>query len=128
MISYEDLRIINGFIYYNDYKYKIRNERILNIIKQFKQYSLKYLDDNKDIIDDLKKRNKLIIDNLDDFLDKTEYRYIDDDTTYNSKTYLSIPFKKKDEFKKLYKIRWDADLKLWYINKMVEGLKPYIRI
>ena len=127
MISYEDLRIINGFIYYNDYKYKIRNERILNIIKQFKQYSLKYLDDNKDFIDDLKKRNKLDILNL-DFLDKTEYRYIDDDTTYNSKTYLSIPFKKKDEFKKLYKIRWDADLKLWYINKMVEGLKPYIRI
>ena len=26
---------------------------------------------------------------------------------------------------KLYKVRWDANTKLWYIGEMVEGLRPY---
>ncbi len=41
------------------------------------------------------------------------------------KIYLLIPYEKKDELKKLYKIKWDAKTKLWYIAEMVEGLRPY---
>ncbi len=26
---------------------------------------------------------------------------------------------------KLYKVKWDANTKLWYIGEMVEGLRPY---
>lgn len=42
-----------------------------------------------------------------------------------NKIYLLIPYEKKDELKKLYKIKWDAKTKLWYIGEMVEGLRPY---
>ena len=42
-----------------------------------------------------------------------------------NKIYLLVPYEKKDELKKLYKIKWDAETKLWYIGEMVEGLKPY---
>jgi transposase len=45
--------------------------------------------------------------------------------TEKQKTYLLIPFDKKDELKKLHKIRWDTEKKLWFIDEMVEGLKPY---
>jgi hypothetical protein len=41
------------------------------------------------------------------------------------KIYLLVPYEKKDEFKELYKIKWDAKTKLWYIGEMVDGLKPY---
>jgi hypothetical protein len=42
-----------------------------------------------------------------------------------NKIYLLVPYEKKDELKKLYKIKWDAETKLWYVGEMVEGLKPY---
>ena len=42
-----------------------------------------------------------------------------------NKIYLLVPYNKKDELKKLYKIKWDAEKKLWYVGEMVEGLKPY---
>jgi hypothetical protein len=45
--------------------------------------------------------------------------------TEKQKTYLLIPFDKKDELKKLHKIRWDAEKKLWYSNKDNEDLKQY---
>lgn len=43
------------------------------------------------------------------------------------KTYLIIPFEKKDEFKKDFKIKWDADKKLWYYEgaKINDALHPY---
>lgn len=43
----------------------------------------------------------------------------------NNKIYLLIPFEKKDELKKLYKIKWDANSKLWYSLKDIEELKQY---
>ena len=42
-----------------------------------------------------------------------------------NKIYLLVPFDKKDELKKLYDIKWDAERKLWYIGEIVEELKPY---
>lgn len=42
-----------------------------------------------------------------------------------NKIYLLIPFEKKDELKKLHKIKWDADLKLWYVPEYNENLKSY---
>ena len=41
------------------------------------------------------------------------------------KTYLLIPFELKDDLKKTYKIKWDAKLKLWFVDKMEEGLNKY---
>ena len=41
------------------------------------------------------------------------------------KIYLSIPFELKDEIKKSHKIKWDAQKKSWYADKMEEGLKKY---
>jgi len=41
------------------------------------------------------------------------------------KTYLLIPYELKDGLKKTYKIKWDAKQKLWYANKMEEGLNKY---
>ena len=43
----------------------------------------------------------------------------------SNKIFLLVPYDKKDELKKLYNIKWDNERKLWYINEMVEGLKPY---
>lgn len=40
--------------------------------------------------------------------------------------YLLVPYEKKDELKKLYNIKWDAQRKLWYINEIIDELKPYI--
>ena len=40
-------------------------------------------------------------------------------------TYLIIPFEAKDELKKKYNLKWNAKLKLWYIDEMVDALKPY---
>ena len=45
--------------------------------------------------------------------------------TEKQKIYLLIPFEKKDELKKLHKIRWDTEKKLWFIGEIVEDLKPY---
>jgi hypothetical protein len=44
------------------------------------------------------------------------------------KIYLLIPYEKKDELKQLHKIRWDAKLKLWFVDEMVEALKPYTKV
>ena len=41
------------------------------------------------------------------------------------KKYLLIPFEKKDELKKLHKIRWDDVKKLWYCNELNDDLKQY---
>jgi hypothetical protein len=40
--------------------------------------------------------------------------------------FLLVPYKKKDELKALYKIKWDTKAKLWYTDEMVEALEePY---
>lgn len=40
---------------------------------------------------------------------------------------LLIPFDKKDEVKKDFKIRWDTDKKIWYYigNELPKGLDKY---
>ena len=45
--------------------------------------------------------------------------------TEKQKTYLLIPFEKKDELKKLHKNRWDDVKKLWYCNELNDDLKQY---
>ena len=45
-----------------------------------------------------------------------------------TKTDLSIPFNKKDELKQ-YKIKWDAEKKIWYFDgeeELPKELEPYI--
>lgn len=41
------------------------------------------------------------------------------------KIYLLVPYEKKNELKELYIIKWDAKSKLWFIDEMIDELKPY---
>lgn len=41
------------------------------------------------------------------------------------KTYLLIPFEEKDQLKKLHKIRWDTNKKLWFCDELNDDLKQY---